>query len=483
MSFAREQARFSRLHREHAAWQLLRSDNAAHTLAFVADLFSEQTEIPFTRARAALEAELEISRETGTWETEVAAQVYLRQWIQAGWLREFDDLLCKTDACEVALRFAASLDQRESHATASHLRIVQDAARDLALALSADVNERVAGLESQKARLQQQIDDLNAGIVEELDERTATEQARELYQLAAVLTGDFRRVEDEIRELDQSVRVRMIESDNRGEVLGNLMDQESLLAESESGRAFQGFFDLLMDQNRGTELREQLRQILASPAAQKLNLAQRRYLGQLMRELSRESERVFAVRRRTEESLRSFIERGVLAENKVVDSLLSRLEQLAIVLREEPQQQTLQLSLNSGTATLRSVSSWQLHDPGAKLDGTDVVEHDNKKSVSTSVLDNLQSVRVMEVAAAIRQQLTESGPATISQLIPACSKQQGLEELVAFVRVAVATDSVRLPEQEEVELVDRDGTRLRASVPGYLLDANTFPESLEELAL
>lgn len=59
MSFKQQQARFKRLHRENAAWQLLRSDNAPHTLAFVADLFEDETEVPLARARAALELELE----------------------------------------------------------------------------------------------------------------------------------------------------------------------------------------------------------------------------------------------------------------------------------------------------------------------------------------------------------------------------------------------------------------------------------------
>ncbi len=482
MSFQHQQARFRRLHREHEAWQLLRSDNAPHTLAFVADLFDEETEVPFARARAALDAELESSRENGVWETDVSALVYLRHWIDAGWLRLFDDNLCKTDACEIALRFATSLDQRETHATASHLRIVQDAARDLALSLSTDVEERLSALHAQQAKIQRHIDDLNAGVMHQLDDTEATERVRELYQLAAVLTGDFRRLEDEIRELDQATRVGMIESDNRGEVLERLMDEETLLAESEAGRAFQGFFDLLMDQNRSVELREQLRAILASDAAARLKPSQYRYLSQLMRELSRESDRVFQVRRRTEESLRLFIERGALQENRVVDELLGRLEQLAVGLKDQNHNQPLGIGIASGNAKMQSVTSWQLYSADTQLN-TQVSEHHNSREASADILASLQSVQILELAESIRQRLAVNGPSTIGQLLDSCSQRQGLEELVAFMRIAVATDAPRLPDDETVEFFDSDGTRLRACMPGYLLDAKLFPTALEELSL
>ncbi len=312
MSFHELNARFRRLHKEHAAWKLLRSDNAPLILAFVADLFDETGDIAFGRAKMALDTELELWREQGLLDSQVNASTYLREWIQAGWLRELDNQLGKTDALEIALRFCRQLDQRETNATASHLRIVQDAVRDLSMAINPDPKARMALLETRKAQIQRELDELDAGIVHELSEAEQRERIIEIYQLAAVLTGDFRRVEDEIRHIDQNLRVQMIESGgSRGEVILNLLEQEQLLADSDAGRAFDGFFQLLCDQDRGAELREQLKAILSRPAVNYLNEQQARFLGKLMRELSRESERVFQVRRRTEENLRQFVESGV----------------------------------------------------------------------------------------------------------------------------------------------------------------------------
>lgn len=190
-----------------------------------------------------------------------------------------DDRLSKTDACEVALRFCLKLGQREVITTASHLRIVQEAVRDFAVAVSPSPDERILLLEHRKGEIQREIDGLHQGIVPLLSEAEQHERLREIYQLASVLTGDFRRVEDEIRELDQAVRVQMIESSgNRGEILLQVFNKEKLVAETDAGRAFEGFFQLLCDQNRTTEFREQLRNILSRPVAESLSSQQHQFL-------------------------------------------------------------------------------------------------------------------------------------------------------------------------------------------------------------
>ena len=487
MSFHELNARFRRLHKEHAAWRLLRMDNAPLILAFVADLFEESNEIAFGRAKVALDTELDLWREQGLLESEVNASTYLRQWIQSGWLRELDDRLSKTDACEVALRFCRQLEQRESNATASHLRIVQDAVRDLSVAISPDPKERIALLEARKAEIERDLADLKAGIVHELSAVEQRERIIEIYQLAAVLTGDFRRVEDEIRTIDQALRVQMIESGgSRGEIILGLLEQEQLLADSDAGRAFEGFFQLLCDQNRSTELREQLKAILSRPAAKHLSEQQVRFLGKLMRELSRESERVFQVRRRTEENLRQFVESGAAGEMRAVDRLLGKLERLAVGLEDADLslRHETGLRLNSGGVSIQSPDSLRLKMPEEQLDTRGVEVRENATTPSDAMLQQLHAVQMMQVAERIRKTLRSSRiPLSIGALIEQQPIRAGLEELVACLRVARAVKATELQGRETVLIKDRSGEPLKAEIPHFLLSAEQFPEQLEELIL
>ena len=490
MSFQGFQAKYRRLFQESAAWKLLRADNAPVILAFISDLFSEESEVPFGRARIALDAELARCRESGIWQTETGAGSYLNLWIRAGWLREMDDQLTKTDASEVALRFCQGLDQRGAGTTASHLRIVQEAVRDFVVAISSNPNERLTLLEYRKAEIQREIDDLNAGVMTELSEAQQRERIREIYQLASVLTGDFRRVEDEIRELDQGIRVQMIDSDaRRGEILLSVMEKEELLASTDAGSAFEGFFQLLCDENRSAEFRDQLRSILSQPVAKQLSQQQQQFLGKLMRELSHESGRVLKIRRRTEESLRAYIESGAAFENRAVDQLLSQLERLAIEFKEtaidyaSDLKKHTGLSLPVGAVRISSPDTMRLKSPDDKLDTSDVEEAVNSRSPSSEMLDCLDTVQIREVAYRMRDTLRSEGPMTIASVVTKNPLKSGLEELVAYLRVAKSVGATMLEDKETLEILDKQGVRLKASIPKYLLSVDLFPADIEEMVI
>jgi len=486
MSFQGLQAKYRRLFQENAAWKLLRADNAPVILAFISDLFSEESEVPYGRARIALEAELERCRESGVWQTETPAGSYLNQWEQAGWLRDMDDQLTKTDASEIALRFSQGLEQKGTGTSASHLRIVQQAVRDFAVAISPNADERLTLLEYRKAEIQREIDALNAGVVSELSEAQQRERIREIYQLASVLTGDFRRVEDEIRELDQEIRVQMIESGaKRGDILLSVMEKEALLANTDAGSAFEGFYQLLCDQNRSTEFSDQLRSILNRPVAEQLNRQQQQYLGQLMRELSRESDRVFKIRRRTGESLRAYVESGAAFENRAVDQLLNQLERWAVDFKTAGinLKSSTNLSLPVGVVRVGSPDAMRLKSPDDKLDTSGVEEEINSRSPSTDMLDCLDEVRIKEVAYRMRDILRSDGPMTVASIVSFYPLKSGLEELVAYLRVAKSVGATTLDDKEELEVFDKQGIRFKASIPKYLLNADLFSKDIEEMLI
>ncbi|HBN8568343.1 DUF3375 domain-containing protein [Pseudomonas aeruginosa] len=484
MSLHEQQARFRRLLFEHAAWRLLHAENAPIILAFINDLFAQDSEVPFGKARVALEAELPIWQEV--YGLHDNAGTYLRQWIQAGWLRELDDKLTRTDAFELALRFAQSLDQRDSNTTASHLRIVQDTVRDLAVALSPNPEERITLLTARRQELDLEIERLQMGEVPELSAPEQRERIRGLYQLTSVLTGDFRRLEDEIRQLDQRMRIRMIESESgRGEVVKALIEHEGELLQTDAGQAFDGFYQLLCDQNRITEFREQIRSILARPASQYLKSDELRYLSHLVRELGKESERVFQVRRRTEESLRAFVESGVQQERRAVERLLRQLERLAVNFKDQEVslREPVVVDLPTGSLRVRSPSSIHLRLPEERLDTRQVAANTNSHVASLGMLDHLNTVKVLEVAQDVKQLLTEHGPMTVASIVSHRPITGGLEELVAHVRIAKAVSAVVLEHPESLVVVDRTGNWIRANIPSLLMSAEQFPTDLEELAL
>lgn len=61
--------------------------------------------------------------------------------------------------------------------------------------------------------------------------------------------------------------------------------------------------------------------------------------------------------------------------------------------------------------------------------------------------------------------------------------QAGLEELVAYLRVAKSIKAIALEKKERVEICDKQGVFLQASIPSFLLSADLFPDDINELIL
>lgn len=485
MNFEGLQARYNRLYQESPSWKLLRTTNSVYILAFMEEIFTEENEIPFARARVALEADLELANEKGFWETETPASTYLSQWTDEGWLRDMNGRLSMTDASEQALRFAKSLTNRVVTTSASHLKIVQDNVRDLSIRLSTSPEFRIARLEEQIASLERDIEQLRIGHIQELSENQQREAMRELYQQASILSGDFRRVEDDMREMDQTIRVEMIQNVTRGEILGKVLDYEQRLKETESGSAFYSFHELLQDENRAIEFRNELQNILTTPAAKLLSIQQQSALKYLIRNLNRESDRVLNVRRLHSQGLRSFIESGAALETQAVNRLISQIEKKAITLRDQgvAASQKIGLALPIGKAEVSSPTTIRLKHPDDKIDTSGVEEHDTQGVPSSSILDAVQTIQIIEIAKGVKKLVLEEGPMTIASICELSPVHKGLEELTALVRVARAIRATELHGEEIVYFEDNNGIRLQATMPKFLIDASLFPEDIGALNL
>ena len=110
-------------------------------------------------------------------------------------------------------------------------------------------------------------------------------------------------------------------------------------------------------------------------------------------------------------------------------------------------------------------------------------EKANSREPNSHVLDCLGAVQVREIAHKTLSTLREYGPLSIAGVADRNPLQSGLEELVAYLRVAKAVGATALEQKEDVALIDKQGGLLKATIPTYLLTAELFPEDIDELAL
>ena len=324
--------------RQHPAWLLLASPRAPLVLGCLTTLFDfAENGIAEADALQALSEMLSSYAAQDEYDidpdnTRLLAARELRQWIKRGLVIERGQRLYGTDALSSAIQFIDSLDDnRIMTSTASRLSVVQREIENLDVGLNPDKSSRKAAIHRKIVHLEHELAEVEKGHIPVLTETEAVERIREVYTLATGLRADFRRVEDSWREADRKLRQSiMSEHYHRGEILDHLLDGQAALLDTPEGRVFDSFQKQLQQKVELDNMREQLRNILMHPSAEKaLNRAQWQELKLLRIRLVKESQAVLEARARSEKDVKAFIKTGLAAEHHRVGQLLNEILNIA----------------------------------------------------------------------------------------------------------------------------------------------------------
>jgi hypothetical protein len=259
----------------HPAWRLLRADNAPLIASFLDRVFLKPNvrQMPESELANHLDDDLfKLRREFGETKFPREARAYLDEWAsdKNGWLRkryvdgddeaQFDI----TPATEAALTWLASLGERSFIGTESRLRTVFDLLRNLVNDTESDVVARAAELARRRAEIDAEMARLATGDIPILDDAVIRDRFHLITETAQSLLSDFRAVEHNFRLLDRDARIKISTWEgSKGDLLDRILGDRDAIAESDQGRSFRAFYDLLMSTDRQDELTWLLDRMLA----------------------------------------------------------------------------------------------------------------------------------------------------------------------------------------------------------------------------
>lgn len=470
----------------HGAVRLLRAENAALILTFAQHAFSEATEIPMAEARAVVDQCLRAWVGYGK-ETETRSAVYLRQWIDDGYFREHEGLLNCTDTLQQGIRFTEGLDRRELAGTASHLMVVQKTVADLVFDLSESTEARVQMLNARRHQIDQEIAEILQTGYQGLPEAAAAERLREVLRLSRDLTGDFRLVEDEMRRIDRGLRLDIqAATKTKGEVLESLLGGEGVLQRSPAGRAFIGFHELLADPVRSDEFRAHLKSLTDHRAAVDLTDEERGFLRGLLAALNGQGRRVLKRRSQTDEGLNAYLNSKQRDDDADVGELLKDLFRVAAQLHRVPEfdpRQTMPIWMVSGSVAMASPCALRPEQPQAESEAA-ALEPPASDEIPEEILQSLRRVRIADVIRRVSSRVAQADvPMTIGMVAAHEPIDEGIEEVVALLRVAIAFEASSEHGTEAVDFEERDGVAGRATLPRMIINPNHLPNRPEDLEL
>lgn len=432
------------LRQHHPAWLLLTSPHAPLIASFLHRIFI----LPNVRTIAqadlaeALEDELFALREQfGAALFPKAALDYLNDWaaVEKGWLRKFyragtdEPYFDLTPATEKAISWLASLTERSFVGTESRLLTLFELLKQISEGSDGDPQTRLAELQKRRDALDAEMARVLAGEIALLDDTALRERFQQFTQLARELLTDFREVEHNFRMLDRRVRERIALWDGgKGALLEDIMGERDAIADSDQGKSFRAFWDLLMSSRRQEELTVLLDRVLALPAVAELKPDMRtRRIHYDWLEAGEHTQRTVA---QLSQQLRRFLDDQAWLENRRIMEILHEIEAKALALRDTPPLGDI-MTIDEPSAQIDLPMERPLHTPSLKPQLNSNVLDVGDEELSAAALYAQIVIDKTQLARHIRHALQTRSQITLSELCQSHPLQQGLAELVAYLQL------------------------------------------------
>jgi hypothetical protein len=364
-----------------------------------------------------------------------------------------------------ALEWIESLQKREFVGSRSRFNIIFELLEELEFETGLDDEARIARLEAQKRQIDEEIAAIRDRRAMRFDESRIREHYMQIEEIARRLRYDFSEIEYNFRELNQAAMEQIaLREDAKGEVLGSIFELEDSIRESDQGKSFFAFWQLLTDVERSEKLSMMLEKLYQIETV--CSFDPQRRLRHLKYELLASSEKITQVTSRLVEQLRRFIDDRVWIENRRILQLCKGIEKQALELRESQPKGRNFISLPGEKAAIRSIAAKRLYRPKEKQQ---FIEEIILKEHTVDLESFYHQCYVDE--ALLRRQidtlLQERPVCSLGDLAEAFGIDKGVAELVGYLSIARLDEWAQIAEDEteQLDVRDFDGNKKRVVLP------------------
>jgi hypothetical protein len=449
---------------DHPAVRLLRSQNGALTLTFLHRAFKEHhaISVPESHLRARLENFLDEARVHRPGAYTQTASDYLATWCGSDQLLlkkfysdEADEPVFElTTAAERAMHWLEDLQARPFVGAESRLELIFRQLEEIVLFSTPDVERRVAALRSQQAALQMQIESIEAtNTAQAYTSVQLTERFANALDLARGLTGDFRQLEENFKEVARALaEAQTRPGTTKGRIVGQLLDTHAALKNSAQGQSFYGFWNLLSSPERQQRWRELIRQVYELDGID-TGLRANRLLERLSTRLLVEGERVVRSNERMAATLRRALESAATGEDRRLRELIREIQQLALACRASPPPDDYFCELAGPPEVFASFSRtfWQPDVTGHITDSLmfDEGAPDWRALERFRALTDLNLTRLREQ---VHTCLVADDSVLLSQVLRRFPPREGILEVAGYLVVAIQDSQHYLASDQLVDI-------------------------------
>ena len=454
--------------------KILNSDNFPLTLSFFHFAFIKEANIALPHSQILLYLDdflFDINQSYDNLFSK-SAKEYLDDFASDtnGYLRKYhgaDDepLYELTPYVNKALEFVESLDKKEFVGSRSKFNIIFELLEDLEFETNLDDTQRIKKLEAQKRDIDSRIEAIKAKEDLRFDSARIKEHFMQLDEMVRKLKYDFSEMEYNFRDLNTLAMEQIaLKDDAKADVLSSIFDVEDSIRESDQGKSFFAFWQLLTDATQSEKLTKLLENLYEIETIKEFDKDQK--LKDVKYTLLKSGEKIYSVSVRLIEQLRRFLDDRIWIENRRILELCKQVEKSAIDIKQDIPTKRGFFEIKGDKVKIDSIfekSLYTLKEPQEfkKVLEPQEIEIDLNDFYKQFFIDEEQLKRNIDEILLYKSQCT------IADIVKKFEIKKGVGELIGYISIAKNMDNSMVDEsqKQKINIVDFDGNQKIVSLP------------------
>lgn len=399
-------------------------------------------------------------------------KAYLRKWADDGFLRAWYEndndtpTYELTPATETAFEWIIDLNKKEFIGTESRLLNIYSILREITVQTTPDPIKRIRELEKQKKKIDAEIHLIKAGNMEVLDETKVKERFFEVEDIARKLLSDFKQIEQNFRELDNEIRIKQIGTNlSRGKILDEIFSVQDLIWNSDQGKSFKSFWELLMSQSKQEELNELIENVLELPELYEMK--DQNIISRLKVNLVEAGDKVNKTNSIIIEQLRKYLDDRLFIENRRIMDIINSIETQAVAVKDNAPVNKEFINIDD-KIKFDFTMDRPLFSPPKVMELKTTDFNEGRAEVSTNSLYNQLYINPDELRMRIRDMLKHRQRVSLKEITERYPIEKGMAEVITYFSLASKSGTAIIDEDspETIIVFSRDsGKYLEVEMP------------------
>ncbi|GAM73833.1 hypothetical protein JCM19241_5029 [Vibrio ishigakensis] len=280
----------------NVSWDILTRPNSVWVLALLSFLFEKKPRIQ--REEFYAEVKKHLNKMAKVYESIQADHIYyINDWLNHGYLATYqykqglgdgEYEIGFTREAQLAVDFVQSLNNKDILLNDSYMQLLMSQVHKLNITTSEDRRERLRDLENQQRQIKRQIEALETGDIEVVDNEKAVRDFKTIILLLGSLDSDFIQVSNDVRDVNSEIIkkvIKLAEGQSKGTILDFTFDSLDELYSKASGRSFVSFWEMMKNSRLQSQFENDIESLLSRPFITEVPLEERKVLQNLSRRL------------------------------------------------------------------------------------------------------------------------------------------------------------------------------------------------------